>query len=653
MPGGGAFDKLFLKSLNSCRSLLTRSLLLMPRKRKAPAGRAGPSESALAVPRVNSQPSVSNGISNTDLRTPNTNAHGGMHPSSNPGWRPYKGRWDAKVAYRDNRAEATQPKGTSNNGQSSRRGRQQQHHNKANEHQLNGSTRFYDGRPGRLLSPRSDTHAQSSQQQQQNDLNSFSIGNVLPNLSFLNPLAMFGGFAIPMDSSVFAQQQQQQWFFTPNISEQLLQSQFQPPLDQSHANLPLGYLPSSGIPFMPMLPSPQTNNPMDYGQEDQAAPGSTLPGLNTGTSPPPCHIERDSRATGKRLKLKSPRPPSATEKYLYQSSLMPISVSTPRPLLVILDLNGTLIFRKTRKYPPSFSRRVGLDEFLATLVEKYKVMIWSSSQPQTVDAVCQRLFPEPKRTELVAEWGRDKLGLSEFQYKNKTQVYKTLDTVWSSNEVQASYPQFNAPPEASSNASASACWDQTNTILIDDSKLKAVSEPYNLIEIPEFTNAQGVDETFIFPKVLQLLEILAKCDDVSKMLRVWDFKASGTGVINLDINSLLLEPGANLGPRPEMQVDPVQARLDKKKTRKQEKKTAKRAAAMAAAKAAVTAQQSNQSQNVLRATINTQSNGAQTSQTSGLIGPISPEPKERTVSPVSVQSENFLLDRLEESLNSK
>jgi hypothetical protein len=279
------------------------------------------------------------------------------------------------------------------------------------------------------------------------------------------------------------------------------------------------------------------------------------------------------------------------------------------------------------------------------LVEKYKVMIWSSSQPPTVDAVCQKLFSEPKRKELVAEWGRDKLGLSKSEYNSKIQVYKTLDTVWSSRDVQASYPNHGAS-ESNDTTSAGTRWDQSNTILIDDSKLKAVSEPYNLIEIPEFTNAPGVDESYIFPKVLQLLEILAKCNDVSKMLHIWDSRASGTGIINLDINSLRLEPGASPDPQHEIKIDPAQARLDKRKSRKKEKKAAKQAAAILAAKAAVISQNQDYQSN-----FPTHAESIEGSQEPLL--PKLAEANERSVSPATVQSENFLLDRLEESLNSR
>ncbi|KAL2815927.1 NLI interacting factor-like phosphatase-domain-containing protein [Aspergillus granulosus] len=627
----------------------------MARKRKVPTTRTAPNGSTPSAPGVSPQRPLTKGSSSTDTGTSNMTSQGCTQPPSNPGWRPYKSRWDAKVPYRDNRTEATQQMNT-NGSQSSRRKRQWQQ-NKVPENQLNGSTRLYNSQSGISLPPRKNPHPQV-----QNDPNSFPKGNGLADLAFLNPFAMFGGFPMPMDTSAFAQQQP---FFTPNIPEHLLQSQFHQPLDQTLPNLPFPPLPNGGNPFIPMLPPfAQPNLPMNFGQNSQAVPEPTLPGFDqlTASSPglvansslPPSQSQTGPVATSKRPTPKSPRPPSATEKYLHQSSLPPTSTSTPQPLLVILDLNGTLIYRKTRRFPPSFSRRAGLDEFLNTLVKKYKVMIWSSSQPPTVDAVCQKLFSESNRKELVAEWGRDKLGLSKSEYNSKIQVYKTLNTVWSNKHVQASYPRNKASSSSNAHASAGARWDQTNTILIDDSKLKAVSEPFNLIEIPEFTNTPGVDESFIFPKVLQLLKILAKCDDVSKMLHVWDSQASGRGIINLDISSLHLEPGMTNNPQPEKEIDPAQARLDKKKARKREKKAAKRAAAILAAKASVVAQGNGQGQgqSISSPALNAESTHVQGITPPSLRTGLS-EARERSVSPVSVQSENFLLDRLEESLNSR
>lgn len=290
--------------------------------------------------------------------------------------------------------------------------------------------------------------------------------------------------------------------------------------------------------------------------------------------------------------------------------------------------------------PPVFARRAGLDQFLDTLLQKYKVMIWSSSQPETVNAVCEKLFTGKQRAALVAEWGRDKFGLTKSQYRAKIQVYKTLSTVWASDDVQASYPSSRATRkrQKGKNGGASAGgphWDQTNTILIDDSKLKAVSQPYNILEIPEFTNQPGVDEAAIFPKVLQCLDALSRHDDVSKVLQQWSSQLTGTSVLDFVAGGDVVDPD-----------DVAGARKLRRKARKQERKALKRDKKAASLREA----QKPRVENVVAAVAATEQSTTTTS-TSASSTPQEP-PSERSPSPVSsVGSANFLLDRLEESLN--
>jgi hypothetical protein len=250
---------------------------------------------------------------------------------------------------------------------------------------------------------------------------------------------------------------------------------------------------------------------------------------------------------------------------MQQSSQEPQQSSSKRPLLIILDLNGTLIFRKKRVFPPKFARRAGLDQFLASLIKNYSVMIWSSSQPPTVNAVCEKLFPGAMHDKIVALWGRDKFGLTQRQYNNKLQVYKQLHKVWETPSIQGAFPgneSLRDVPSAAATTTRRAMvqkasvqqkaqadiknlqpghrWDQTNTILIDDSKLKALSEPFNILEIPEFTNDPKIDESTLFAKILHRLDILSHHDDVSKVLRVWNERVekSEGSILDLDLGPM-------------------------------------------------------------------------------------------------------------------
>lgn len=423
-----------------------------------------------------------------------------------------------------------------------------------------------------------------------------------------------------------------------------------PPLNLSVFSPALAPPVFGGFPFCPFDPM----YPTTVGPTGGSSQGPTLQPL---LPIPP----RDRRS-------KTPEPPVPTKEYLTQSLLAPKLNPSRQPLLVILDLNGTLIFRKHRRLPPSFAKRTGLDQFLDTLLKNYKVMIWSSSQPETVNAVCEKLFPGEKRKSLVAEWGRDKLNLSRSQYRSKVQVYKTLETVWSNQEIQASYPishqngRFKTKKKA---AQGKSRWDQTNTVLIDDSKLKALSEPYNILEIPEFTNAPGIDESHIFPKVLECLDSLAQHDDVSKLLHLWNSKLA----TNITTNSTILDLDIGVIQSPQRQngsslITPstpqeiAQARKERRRARKQEKKAARRAAAAignapanvptSAAVSAITAEGINDGVTAVDSTPATSGDDSAI-----LTATAVPQSHTRhSPSPVSsVQSENYLLDRLEESLN--
>ncbi|KAJ5715124.1 uncharacterized protein N7483_012305 [Penicillium malachiteum] len=303
------------------------------------------------------------------------------------------------------------------------------------------------------------------------------------------------------------------------------------------------------FPMMSLTPTP----PYMAGQQTSPMAGlpSQLPGL----------IEPMPQARRQRSLTPPMNVPKATEAYMQQAQGQP-QRCPKRPLLIILDLNGTLICRKHRKYPPVFVERHGLSSFLDELCRNYSTMIWTSSKPQTLNAVAQKLFPPGKgKRKLVACWGRDKFGLTPRQYNAKLQVYKELEKVWADPEIQAAHPGNGAVPQkagggkfAKKKAKAKATtkrppagqrWDQTNTILIDDSKLKALSEPYNIFEIPEFTNDPDIDETTLFRRVLARLEALAHYDDVSKVFHVWEKRQmyEDCKILDLDISPELPVPG--------------------------------------------------------------------------------------------------------------
>lgn len=229
----------------------------------------------------------------------------------------------------------------------------------------------------------------------------------------------------------------------------------------------------------------------------------------------PAALKRIQRATA------SPVPPSSTEQYRSQAQKEPVRVTEPRKLLVILDLNGTLLYR-VRSGTTKIHMRPGVVPLLKYLFSNHVVMVYTSTMPETAKDMVNQFIPLAQRKKLAGIWARDKLDLNKNQYHAKVQVYKKLDKVWKDKDIQAT-------------AGAGNRWDQSNTVLVDDSKLKALAQPHNLLQILEYTKeddpSKGVDKVsqkqrqktqIDILKQLELkLEELRYQEDVSRLIRKW------------------------------------------------------------------------------------------------------------------------------------
>ncbi|MCJ1286511.1 hypothetical protein MMC26_005857 [Xylographa opegraphella] len=211
--------------------------------------------------------------------------------------------------------------------------------------------------------------------------------------------------------------------------------------------------------------------------------------------------------------------PQPTVAYIEQSSLPPRPSAKPGNLLLVLDINGTLLYRRKRTthiYP-----RPSLKEFLNYCLKTHSVLVWSSAQPVNVDMICSRIFSPAERSQLVAEWGRNTLELSAADYRQNIQVYKRLDRIWKDDRVQVHHLRY-AQGER---------WSQKNTVLIDDSMLKALAQPFNHIEVPEFDlkngNFSDGDGTEVLGQVVAYLEELRAWEDVSSFMRQERFVLNG------------------------------------------------------------------------------------------------------------------------------
>ncbi|KAH8683059.1 HAD-like domain-containing protein [Tricladium varicosporioides] len=205
--------------------------------------------------------------------------------------------------------------------------------------------------------------------------------------------------------------------------------------------------------------------------------------------------------------------PNPTADYLYDSSEVPHKLDVPKHLLVIIDLNGTILFRPHRNRPKHFTARPHAQRFLEYCINTFNVVIWSSAKPQNVKHLVEAIIPEELRRKVLAIWGRDKFCLTPRDYDLRVQCYKRLTKVWNDAVISKSHPEY----------ATGGRWNQRNTVLVDDSIEKGRSEPFNIIEIPEFHGDMN-EPGDILPQVHDYLNHLSLHSNVSACLRVIPFR---------------------------------------------------------------------------------------------------------------------------------
>lgn len=255
--------------------------------------------------------------------------------------------------------------------------------------------------------------------------------------------------------------------------------------------------------------------------------------------------------------------PSPSASYLsitkQESRRQPV-LDLPRKLL-ILDLNGTLIYRQFPKAPTvppqrhTFGPKIRPRPYLQTFVqyifhpENQKwldVMIWSSAQPKNVVNMVKAALGVggefQLRPTLRAVWARDTLGLAPNSYDSKVQTYKDLELVWGhlnhdhqpnaiDNSPGGSHNRSNfVPPPVSWQSpkfyrgvpqttgaiervlgmpsNANIQHSARTTLLVDDSVTKACMQPFNHLCVAEYEETmfeENADDTTLLA-VIGVLE---------------------------------------------------------------------------------------------------------------------------------------------------
>ncbi|OAQ96170.1 hypothetical protein LLEC1_02808 [Akanthomyces lecanii] len=127
--------------------------------------------------------------------------------------------------------------------------------------------------------------------------------------------------------------------------------------------------------------------------------------------------------------------PEPTEAYLRSAGLPPFRLASPRRILIVMDLNGTLLHRPNRRRPSQFVERPHARIFMNYLLSTFHVAVWSSARPQNVNSMLASLLTPDQRRLCLVIWGRDRFGLSRTDYDSRVQCYKRLTRLWADRAV--------------------------------------------------------------------------------------------------------------------------------------------------------------------------------------------------------------------------
>jgi hypothetical protein len=271
-------------------------------------------------------------------------------------------------------------------------------------------------------------------------------------------------------------------------------------------------------PFIPSeLPAPSNNN-TSHASARRAGRPQISQQINDRTFVPA--FSRQSPQDIQDPEVRTPRPsdtraraigkllrPAPSLPYLVNSLVTSPKLDRPRSLLVVLDLNGVLAIRK--KKTKSYTPRPQLNVFLDYLFTNHHVIVWSSGMRENVESIMSRMLSPERQQQLVAIWSRDKLRLPAHLFAEKVQVYKQLSWIWEDPTLQ-----LNAPLGG---------WSQRDTVLIDDSIDKAAAEPYNLIEVDEYTGIPAQSDNMTLLHVIAYLEHIRWYENVSAEMRAAPF----------------------------------------------------------------------------------------------------------------------------------
>ncbi|KPI37690.1 putative FCP1 homology domain-containing protein [Cyphellophora attinorum] len=202
--------------------------------------------------------------------------------------------------------------------------------------------------------------------------------------------------------------------------------------------------------------------------------------------------------------------PEPSQTYLHTAALPSQQLLQPQKLLVLLDLNGTLVYR-TGYMRREVVKRPGVDRLVQYLFANHHVMLFTSATLKSAERMAKTLLTPEQYSQLITIRSREDLDLTHEQFINKVQVYKDLNVIWKDKAIVQAAPIWVV--------------------------IKAKSHPHNLLQVTEFLEPEPnaskkekaafkLRETVAMRSVEEKLESLKWQVNVACCIREWQEAAN-------------------------------------------------------------------------------------------------------------------------------
>ncbi|XP_030953321.1 uncharacterized protein LOC115976278 isoform X3 [Quercus lobata] len=200
-------------------------------------------------------------------------------------------------------------------------------------------------------------------------------------------------------------------------------------------------------------------------------------------------------------------------------SLLRAPVGHLRKKLLILDINGVLadiVLPAPKNCKPDFKfagralfKRPFYQDFLKFCFERFEVGVWSSRAKKNVTRVIDYLMGGVKRKLLLC-WDRSHCTPTKFKTledKHKPVVLKELTKIWEKHDPSLPWKKGD--------------YNQSNTLLLDDSPYKALLNPPHTAIFPDSFNFQNTGDKSLGAggELRVYLEGLAEAENVQNYVR--------------------------------------------------------------------------------------------------------------------------------------